>query len=221
VDFAGGVVVVAVDAVDLAAVADEVDEGGEGGVHHLVPVGGRVGLGPQQVVDVGGELGGALGEPGEVGVLEAALEGVGEVAGEVDVAGGQLVADTARSGVEDEPHLVGLVEAHFKEVVPGTEGAELVAGAPLELVGEGVGGEPGLGGVGGGGVPLAEPGRDGPGDEGLVAVEVVGEPGGGDVGGDGDHPAADVDPHGGGDDGVSGGDDRADGGAHADMGVGH
>lgn len=102
---------------------------------------------------------------------------------------------------------------------------ELVEGPGLQILGQGpgrrVGGEPRPGGVGGVAVPPPEPGGNGPLHQREEPVQVLGQFAGLEGGPHRDHPAADVDTDGGGDDGVGGGDDRADGGADAHVGVGH
>src|SRR6266851_7813139 len=94
-----GEVVVAVDAPRLPAEAEEGEHLAHGVVHHLVPVGAGVVLGPQHVGDVGPELGGALHEVGQVGVLQPQLQVLGQPAGLADVRLGQLVADPAAARV--------------------------------------------------------------------------------------------------------------------------
>ena len=103
--------------------------------HHGMARAHRILLGPQHVGDVLGELRGAFDEIGEVRVGQVDEVRLHECLGTVDVDVGENVPDAARTGMQDDPHRVGLIEAHLDEVVAGTERTELVSGLLDELVG--------------------------------------------------------------------------------------
>ena len=113
-----GEVVVGVDPGDLRPEPDEQQDLAQGPVHHPVPVGPGVVLRPEQVGDVGVEFGRALGEPGQVGILERRAVQLGQPAGRGEVRLGQLVADPTGTRMEHDPHPVDLVETDLDEMVP-------------------------------------------------------------------------------------------------------
>jgi hypothetical protein len=74
-----------------------------------VPVQQREVLRPAQVPQVGPEFGGALDQVGQVRVGELDPGPLAPGQGHLDVPGGQLVANAARSGVQEQPDPVLLV----------------------------------------------------------------------------------------------------------------
>ncbi|MDT4837612.1 hypothetical protein FQZ97_713500 [compost metagenome] len=172
---------------------------------------------------------------------QVAVRQVGQVLahvglGQFDELGADGIADPARAAVQHEPDAVGLVQADLDEVVAGAQGAEVVAIVgllqPWVLGGDGPEacgqGAPGL--VGGGRyvVPgaLVAPAEGlavghGALDGAAQAMEVVRQVGGPQGGEGGDHAAADVHAHGGGNDRADGGNHAADGRALAQVHVGH
>ncbi len=83
-----GVVVVAVNAFGLDGMRHRDPQSRQGSVHHLLTVAPGVALGPQHVRHVGVELRAALGQPGQVAVLEDLTLLLGEQASRLDVGGG-------------------------------------------------------------------------------------------------------------------------------------
>ena len=123
-----GVVVVAVEIVGaLDRRVPTCREAVDDAVHHLLAVEVGEPLRPPQRLHVAPELRLALDEVGEVGVGEADPAPAALLLRDLDVLHGELVADTARAGVQEQPDPVLLVEAHLDEVVARAERPELHA----------------------------------------------------------------------------------------------
>jgi hypothetical protein len=147
-----------------------------------------------------------------------------------DVVLGDHVAHAAGTGVQEQPDRAVLVAGDFDEVVPGSQGTQLVTpvthvvgrvetrlcGELLEVS------DPRLGR--GDDRPVVLPGglRDGSFDRLPQRCQIAaGELCHGELGAHGDHPAADVHADGSRHDRTEGRDDRADGRALAQVGIGH
>ncbi len=120
-----GVVVVAVDALGLDDLGHGRSQSRKCGIHHLLAIAPGVALGPEHVGDVGVELRPALGQPGQVAVLEDLALLLGDQASRLDVGRRQLVADAPAARVQHDPDAVALVQADLDEVVAAAEAAEL------------------------------------------------------------------------------------------------
>ena len=228
-----GVVVVAVDLLQpLHPGAGPPLEAGHHPVHHLLAVEQRVGLRPAHLAHVVVELVGALLEVGQVALVvgQPDPEGAAPVARDPDVVLGDLVADAAGAGVQEQPDRPVLVARHLEEVVARAQGAELVApgagvgrGPQVDLVGQL--GEPvdALLGVAAPDPLVGRAGRqrDGVRDHPAHARPVLRQVVGVQLGAHRDHAAADVDADRGRHDRAVGGDDRPDGRAEPQVGVGH
>ena len=226
-----GEVVMALDALHFLEVAAAVLEDLDDALHHLLAVEQGEFLGPVQVGHVVVEFGGVLHQVGQVGVGQVDVPLLHQLLGDGDMVGGDAVADAARAGVEEGPGVVLLVQHDFDEVVAGAQGTQLVAPVFGEVVVEVQATQ-----LGGFGLQLLDARAGGlldaavvvAGAEGYLALD-----GPADVGQvvgqilalqrrlDGDHAAADVHAHGGGNDGAHGRNDRADGCAQTEVAVGH
>ena len=226
-----GKVVVALDAVGFLKIAAAVLQDFDDALHHLLPVEQGEFLRPVQVGHIVVKLGRVLHQVGQVGVGQGDVPLFHQFFGDADVVFGQAVADAPGAGVQERPGVAVLVQHNLDEVVAGAQGAQLLAPVfgdfVVEIQAFQLGGfgfqlfQAGAGGFLDAAVVVAGAERhlvlNGLADVGKVVGQVAALQGRFD----GNHPAADVHAHGGGDDGAAGGDDGADGGAHTEVAVGH
>src|ERR1017187_3579915 len=198
-------------------------------VHHLLTVQQREMLRPAQIPQVGAELVGALGQVSQIRVGQRDPPLPAQGLRDLDVADGELVADAARPGVQEQPDPVLLVEADFDEMVPGSERSELEPPVRRDALGA-TGSFPAL--------QLIDPGRR------LIAVNrgvvlargqwdrvlnslaehgqvITLEVARGELGADSDHAAANVDSNASWHDRAEGRDHGTDGRTLAEVAVAH
>ena len=94
------------------------EEAVDDAVHHLLAVQVGEPLRPPQCLHVRPELGLALHQIGEVTVGQADPPLLALHLGDLDVLHGELVADAAGPGVQEQPDAVVFIEADLDEVVP-------------------------------------------------------------------------------------------------------
>ena len=226
-----GVVVVAVDLLlPIHRDAEPLLDTGDQPIHHLRTVEQGVGLRPAHLPDVGPELVGAFHEVGKIFVRQGNPPPLAEHLRDADVVLGDLVADTPRARMQEQPDPTRLVPGDLDEVIAGPERAELEIPVSEETRGIELGA---LGGArqrrdpvmgvrardclvaGAGGE------RNCPLDRLAHRPPVRGQVCLGQLGPHGDHPAADVDADGCRNHGPQGGNDGPDGRAEAQVGIGH